>query len=178
METLLHEAAHALAHVRGVKDTSSGYRYHNKRFVRLAVELGLSAPAEPAPTIGWSHCPITDATTERYRAPIEALDAERLPYLDSPQRVLQRLTDGHDDPVGPYDGSDDLGDGEDGLGVDGFPGSLTTGPASSTGGRGRSGARFGVCCGCTPPRRLQVTPATWERGSIGCGACGQDFAPA
>ncbi|MFD0887372.1 hypothetical protein ACFQ08_22750 [Streptosporangium algeriense] len=84
METLLYETAHALAHVRGIKDTSSGYRYH-KRFVRLAVELGLSAPAEPAPTIGWSHCPIIDATAERYRAQFEALDGLPLPKL--PQAI-------------------------------------------------------------------------------------------
>jgi hypothetical protein len=28
---MLHEAVHALAHVRGVKDTSRGGKYHNKR---------------------------------------------------------------------------------------------------------------------------------------------------
>ena len=38
---MLHEGAHALAVVRGVRDTSAeGNRYHNKRFVALAIEMG------------------------------------------------------------------------------------------------------------------------------------------
>ena len=31
LQTMLHEAVHALAHTRGVKDTSRGGKYHNKR---------------------------------------------------------------------------------------------------------------------------------------------------
>ena len=42
IEVMLHEAAHALAAARDIKDTSAeGDRYHNKRFVALAAELGL-----------------------------------------------------------------------------------------------------------------------------------------
>ena len=45
VEVMLHEAAHALAARRGIKDTSAaGNRYHNKRFVALAAELGLRGP--------------------------------------------------------------------------------------------------------------------------------------
>lgn len=40
-ETVLHEAAHALAHVRGQKDTTRGGHYHNKTFRGLAEEVGL-----------------------------------------------------------------------------------------------------------------------------------------
>ena len=37
LQVLLHEAAHALAFARGIKDTSrSGNRYHNRRFANLA----------------------------------------------------------------------------------------------------------------------------------------------
>lgn len=39
--TLLHEAAHALAHVRGIQDCSRQGRYHNRRFQALSTELGL-----------------------------------------------------------------------------------------------------------------------------------------
>jgi hypothetical protein len=39
--TLLHEAAHALAHIRGIKDTSRQGRWHNARFKALAEELGI-----------------------------------------------------------------------------------------------------------------------------------------
>lgn len=45
LEVMLHEAAHALPTRRGIKDTSAaGTRYHNKRFVALAAELGLRGP--------------------------------------------------------------------------------------------------------------------------------------
>ena len=35
LATLLHEAAHALAHARGIKDTSRQGRYHNTKFKKL-----------------------------------------------------------------------------------------------------------------------------------------------
>jgi hypothetical protein len=41
LATLLHEAAHGVAHVRQVADTSRQVRYHNRRFPALAEELGL-----------------------------------------------------------------------------------------------------------------------------------------
>src|SRR3954471_21320376 len=50
--TLLHEATHALAFVRDIKDTSRQGRYHNRRFATLAAELGLHITE--APGIGWS----------------------------------------------------------------------------------------------------------------------------
>lgn len=40
--TVLHEAAHALAAERGIKDTSRQNRYHNSRFADLAGELTLT----------------------------------------------------------------------------------------------------------------------------------------
>ncbi|MFI6507439.1 hypothetical protein ACIBCT_07535 [Streptosporangium sp. NPDC050855] len=162
MQALLHEAAHALAHVRGIKETSNGYRYHNKRFVRLAAELGLAGPDRPAPITGYSDCTITDATAESYRAQIDALDAERLPYLDSPQRARLRPSES-----------------DQGTAVTAplpVPGDA---PQEAPGRepRGRDGTRFAVTCCCIPARRLQVTPAVWERGSIVCGTCGEEFAP-
>lgn len=35
LATLLHEAAHALAHVRGIQDTSRQGRWHNAQFKAL-----------------------------------------------------------------------------------------------------------------------------------------------
>jgi hypothetical protein len=50
--TLLHEAAHGLAHARKVSDTSRQSRYHNCRYATLAAELGLEvAHVQP---VGWS----------------------------------------------------------------------------------------------------------------------------
>ena len=54
LATLLHEAAHALAHARGIKDTSRQGRYHNTKFKTCAEEVGLAVehddqPAGPSP---------------------------------------------------------------------------------------------------------------------------------
>ena len=75
MQTLLHEAAHALARARGVKDTSNRNRYHNTKFVQLAEELGLEGPTESAgPAMGYSDCTITKKTAETYDYEINKLD--------------------------------------------------------------------------------------------------------
>jgi hypothetical protein len=66
LRTVLHEAAHALAGARGVRDTSG--RYHNRRFVRLAGEVGLLVPTS-SPGIGWSNCDLS-ADTELLYAPV------------------------------------------------------------------------------------------------------------
>ena len=62
--TLLHEAAHGLAYVRKVSDTSRPGRYHNRRYAALARELGLHvAHLDP---IGWSATSIPEPTATRY----------------------------------------------------------------------------------------------------------------
>lgn len=75
MQTLIHEAAHALAAARGVKDTSNRGRYHNRDFVKLAEELGLEGPsASGGPHLGYSDCTITKKTTEVYSYEIGQLE--------------------------------------------------------------------------------------------------------
>jgi len=69
--TLLHEAAHALARVRAIQDTSRQGRYHNKRFKQLAEELGLVIERDPR--IGSSLTTLPAATAESYAAAIDAL---------------------------------------------------------------------------------------------------------
>src|SRR5947208_20920 len=64
--TLLHEATHALAHVRGIKDTSRQGRYHNRRFAALAGELGLDI--RETPLVGWSGTRVPEATVKEYQA--------------------------------------------------------------------------------------------------------------
>ena len=73
---MLHEAAHALATRRGIKDTSAaGNRYHNKRFVALAAELGLRGPDMPDKVTGWSDCTLTgQAAYDRYAELTAAID--------------------------------------------------------------------------------------------------------
>jgi hypothetical protein len=48
LEVTLHKAAYALAVLRGVRAPSAeGNRYHNKRFVALATEMGPAGPERP-----------------------------------------------------------------------------------------------------------------------------------
>ena len=65
--TLLHEATHALAHVRGIKDTSRQGRFHNRRFRDLASEIGLEV--QQVPVIGWSDTHVPDTTRTEYVTP-------------------------------------------------------------------------------------------------------------
>ena len=83
VEVMLHEAAHALATRRGIKDTSAaGNRYHNKRFVALAAELGLRGPDVPDKITGWSDCTLTgQAAYDAYADVAAGIDSARLPFL-------------------------------------------------------------------------------------------------
>jgi hypothetical protein len=81
MQTLLHEAAHGLAHVTGVQDCSRQGRYHNRRFVEFATELGLSTPTTPHSTFGFAFVTLGRKTTETWQATIAAIDAATLPFL-------------------------------------------------------------------------------------------------
>ena len=73
LATLLHEAAHALAHARNVKDTSRQGRYHNAKFRACAEEVGLAV--EHDARTGWSTTTITPATELAYTAQLQALTA-------------------------------------------------------------------------------------------------------
>jgi len=81
LTTLLHEAAHGLADVRGIKDTSRQGRWHNKLFAALADELGLDPTKDPR--IGWSPCTLRPDTAIIYREVLDdlatALSAYRPP---------------------------------------------------------------------------------------------------
>jgi hypothetical protein len=62
--TLLHEAAHALAHARGIKDTSRQGRYHNKHFKTHAEQLGLIVTCDDRN--GWATTALSDVTKIAY----------------------------------------------------------------------------------------------------------------
>jgi hypothetical protein len=80
--TLLHESAHAIAHVRGVKDTSNSGRYHNKKFKAIGEEVGIEL--EDAPTLGWSLTTVPESTQERYADEIAALTEVLTTYRRPP----------------------------------------------------------------------------------------------
>ncbi|SCG80627.1 hypothetical protein GA0070609_6550 [Micromonospora echinaurantiaca] len=80
--TLLHEATHALADVRGIQDTSRQGRWHNKKFSTLAAELGMSTTKDDK--LGYSPCTLTDLTRARYKAVIADL-SEALRFYRHPE---------------------------------------------------------------------------------------------
>lgn len=63
LETLVHEAAHALNFARGIRDCSRS-QYHNAKFKDAAEELGLAV--ERVPHYGWALTRLTEAVTDRY----------------------------------------------------------------------------------------------------------------
>ena len=69
--TLLHEAAHAIVHVRGIKDTSRQGRWHNARFKALAEELGIEVTKDPR--LGWSPTTLPEVTRDDYAATLAEL---------------------------------------------------------------------------------------------------------
>jgi hypothetical protein len=74
LNTLLHEAAHAVAFARGIKDCSrEGNRYHNREFAKLAAEVGLEAPEKPCTKIGFSACTLPAETVAKYTRQLAAI---------------------------------------------------------------------------------------------------------
>ena len=165
LETMLHEAAHALAKVRGIKDTCDvKNRYHNKEFLALAQELGLERPKKRDTKKGFSDSTLTAATKQAYADQIAELDAASLPYITEPFEI-----------PGTYRPALDLPEEVPTIGLADDPGieeeDVVQAPAA------RSGARRSVQCGCAQPRKLSITPAQLDIGPILCGLCLRRFAP-
>lgn len=84
LETMLHEAAHALAETRGVKDTSRQGQYHNDKFAGLAREVGLTPPETRHPVHGYAFTtPNADLET-RYGSALKVLEAALTLYRAEP----------------------------------------------------------------------------------------------
>lgn len=152
LETMLHEAAHAIARVREIKDTSRQHRYHNGRFRELAEELGLVWKHDkPHQVLGFSDMLIANYTREVYADVLAELDAAIALSMDLP---------GWASLVGGNGGS---------KGGDGVHG----GRRPKNPGKPASGLRKATCeCG----RIIRVAPSTLDAAPITCGECGQDFA--
>ena len=76
--TLLHEMVHYYCHVNGIKDTSRGNTYHNKRFKGIAESHGLKVSHHEK--YGWT-------ITEPNLRPRKRFER----YSYHPQRVLRRI---------------------------------------------------------------------------------------
>lgn len=146
--TLLHEAAHAAAAARGVKDTSRQGRYHNAQFKEIGESFGLTLDRDPV--IGWSLTTLGDDTADTYADTIAALGlairAHRLGVDWS--RVAGGAGDKSAAPADDEDGDDE-------------------------GKKPRNG--YSLTCGCEPARRIRVSASTYEAGAIACRVCGDDF---
>jgi hypothetical protein len=156
LTTILHEATHALAHVRGVKDTSRQGKYHNRRFLEPAGELDLEWPAgaKAHPVSGFSEVRLTDHAHQVYADTIGELDAAITLHLDTFRRL--RLAGGDQADPG------------------------TTAPLGDGAGEDWGGKTFNrakLICACYPERSIRVSPKQAERGPILCGICGAEFQP-
>ena len=95
MQTLIHEAAHGRLTVADDETggTSRGGRYHNKRFLATAVEMGLTKPEAPDPSIGWSDCKLKEPGA--WEATIARLnEAERPHRLPAPALATRATRSG------------------------------------------------------------------------------------
>jgi hypothetical protein len=79
--TLIHEAVHGIAHVRGIKDVSN--KRHNRRFAILAEELGLEPPLSPHPTLGFSDVKLSDGLKEFF--------AEEIGWIEDELKLCRKL---------------------------------------------------------------------------------------
>lgn len=148
LSTLLHEAAHGLAHTRKIKDTSRQGRYHNTRFKRLGEELGLVITQVDG--IGWSGTNLRDETKDAYSSVIADLQGAITAY---------RHSEGYLPGLGPGDDSDDGEGGE-----------------SGDSGKGRR-PKNGLVLACSCPRRLRMSASAAEIGPVVCSVCGEAFEP-
>lgn len=81
--TLLHEAVHALAFAREIKDTDKTGKRHNRRFKALAEELGLTVNEEPDSTRGYAFTSVPAETQAKYKKVIEKLDEGLVLYRNA-----------------------------------------------------------------------------------------------
>jgi hypothetical protein len=148
LATLLHEAAHAIADVRGVKDTSRQGRYHNHRYAELARELGLDV-VQVKP-IGWSGTSVPQAIADSFRETVDDLAKALTIFRHS---ELGQVATGD-----PNTGGD---------------AARTRRPRQPE----RNGSSNGLACTCECGRRIRVSRSVFSLGDITCGVCGVSFAP-
>jgi hypothetical protein len=150
LATLLHEAAHGLAHARGIKDTSRQGRYHNRRFKTLAIEVGLTGTEDAR--IGWSISTLTRATIAEYRTDIAALDAAIATW---------RHPESWTPPTPPTTPTD--------------PGTEESATTDTDPAEPAPRPRNGVVLLCDCGRRIRASTAVADLGSIICGICQTPF---
>lgn len=159
LQTTIHEAAHTLSNVRGVKDTSRQHRYHNGTFRKTAEELGLEHKAStPDKTHGFSFVTLTEATKVKYADLLAELEKELtltglLPFWlggdsDEDERGGEKIAK-------PKGGTEE-GEGE-------------TKPQSGN---------LKATCGCEEPIIIRLSRKVLDLGVVRCDQCSELFTAA
>lgn len=158
LQSMLHEAAHFLAHLRGIQDTSRGKAYHNREFLKLAEELGLEYVHDgPSRGIGFSAVTLSDMARVYY--------GETLAHLESAIRASANQLDNRAGTVDLLGAS---------LGVDAGAHTLKLPKAARAGLKGTGGgSKVKLECGCG--RKLWVGRHDADEGGISCQRCAEDF---
>ncbi len=148
LETMLHEAAHVLARVREVTDTSRQGRWHNAKFRQLAEELGLVWHGDVvSKQHGFSEMMLAQATKDRYAELTTQLDAEIRLVINLPGWV---------------------------AGQGGSGGELVQGGRRPSEGTG-TGSQIKATCECDEPRIIRVSRKVLDGPMISCSDCGGPF---
>jgi len=153
MQTLLHECAHVLAFVRGIKDTSRQHRYHNREFVAIAQSLGLDyVPETPDSSIGFSAVTLTAEGKRRWSGAIDGLHRAITLTMDNPLAGLLGL-------------------------LGGSPGGAGGHGVSVRRPKGTGGSSY-VKLTCSDGFIIRASRATVAATTFTCGTCGEEMTPA
>lgn len=158
LQTMLHEAAHTLAQVRGLKDTSRQNRWHNKTFRTLAEELGLEHKRDNAdPQHGFSFVTLTEATEAKYADLLDDLDREIRLVVDLPWFLRDQETQGNgktEDEGGEY---------------------IHGGRRKPKAGGTAQSGNLKATCGCPDPLIIRLSRKVLELAVVRCDECEQLF---
>uniref|UniRef100_UPI003F494405 hypothetical protein n=1 Tax=Amycolatopsis sp. CA-290885 TaxID=3239925 RepID=UPI003F494405 len=80
LASLLHAAAHGIAAMYGINETSRRGQYHNKKFVELAEQLQLRV--DDAGVSGWASTEVPEEVAETYGAELGQLSTALAPELN------------------------------------------------------------------------------------------------
>lgn len=153
LQTMIHEAAHTLARVRDLKDTSRQGRWHNQTFRKLAEEMGLEHKRDQADkSHGFSFVTLTEATIARYADLLAELDREIRLVINLP------LWLGGTQDEDETEGGEKIGGGK-----------------KPTKGEGSSSNNLKLTCRCEEPNIIRASRKVAEKLIVRCDDCGDLF---
>jgi hypothetical protein len=161
LQTMLHEAAHVLARVRDLKDTSRQGRWHNKTFRTLAEEMGLEHKRASADVQhGFSFVTLTAETEAEYADLLDELDREIRLVVDLPWFLK-----GTAKPKGEDEDDEPQG----GEYIHGGRKAKATGTPQS--------GNLKATCSCSEPNIIRASRKVLDLGVIRCDECEELFTP-